>query len=190
MKIIAAILLFSFIFSACAPSEQAIQTAVAQTQAAYTPTFTPSPIPTDTPAPTATATPDLVFAYFEEFLPHLQRWAVHFQNVNRLNSRIVDEGAAILLDNNFKNELADALANWEATAKAAADVSPPNEDLQRFQEMAEELHIQTETYSNFYVLAMTTGNATSTELAIEALNRAGEIYTQIADEIEKGNYIP
>lgn len=49
-------LLFTFILAACAPSERAIQTALAETQAAMpTATLTPIP-PTDTPSPTNTPT--------------------------------------------------------------------------------------------------------------------------------------
>jgi hypothetical protein len=63
MKIIKILLLFSLVFIVgCQPSAQAIQTAVAQTQAAI-PTATQTkilptntPLPTDTPLPTATAT--------------------------------------------------------------------------------------------------------------------------------------
>lgn len=39
------ILLIAFVLSACSPSETAIQTAMASTQAAYTPTPEPTPVP-------------------------------------------------------------------------------------------------------------------------------------------------
>lgn len=60
MKKLSALLLIALLLvTGCQPSESAIQTAVAQTQAAQ-PTSTPQPtatqIPTDTPMPTATAT--------------------------------------------------------------------------------------------------------------------------------------
>jgi hypothetical protein len=58
------VMAFIFLLSACAPSESALQTAIAQTQAAVasthaawtkTPAPTSTPIPTATPVPTATA---------------------------------------------------------------------------------------------------------------------------------------
>lgn len=69
-KFIPAIILFSVLLSACAPSEQSIQTAIAQTQvnqAAQTATLeksillsqTPTPAVTNTPTPTITPTPDI-----------------------------------------------------------------------------------------------------------------------------------
>ena len=43
--------------AACAPSETAVQTSIAETQAAYTPTSSATPIPTNTLQPTGTPTP-------------------------------------------------------------------------------------------------------------------------------------
>ena len=58
MKKILPAMLVVIILSACAPSAQAVQTAIALTQAAaIPPTLTASPIPTATPRPTKTTTP-------------------------------------------------------------------------------------------------------------------------------------
>jgi hypothetical protein len=43
-----------FLLSACAPSQSIVQTAIANTQAAWTPTPTPAPTKTLTPVPTRT----------------------------------------------------------------------------------------------------------------------------------------
>lgn len=53
------IALFTFVLVACAPSEETIQKAIAQTQAAYTPTITFTPAPTATIAPSPTPRFDL-----------------------------------------------------------------------------------------------------------------------------------
>lgn len=55
IKYVLITLLLGLIFTACAPSEAAIQTAMAQTQAAL-PTATYTPEPTETPLPTLTPT--------------------------------------------------------------------------------------------------------------------------------------
>jgi len=63
-KVITAMSILAVVFSACTPSHAAIQTAIAQTQSAYTSTpdvarvSTAAPVPaTPTPPPTATPTP-------------------------------------------------------------------------------------------------------------------------------------
>lgn len=187
MKIIS--LLLIIILSACAPSAESIQTAVAQTQASYTDTPAPTDTPVPTPTLTATATPDLAFAYFKEYLPYMQEWGEQFQIVNDLTQRLGAEGRTLLDDEEFRDQLVDAMAAWESAAKKASEIPAPNEDMQRFQSMAEELHKETETYANFYLIAMT-GDITASQLAVSALDRAGVIFTEIADEITKGNYIP
>lgn len=53
----AIILVLVFLLAACAPSASQIQTAIAQTQAAWTPTPTYAPTPTNTPIPTPTLMP-------------------------------------------------------------------------------------------------------------------------------------
>lgn len=76
---IVSLILITFLLAACtaAPSPAAIGTAIAETQAAWTPvptntfypTYTPYPTPTTIPSPTATATPeinsDMVIAAFK-----------------------------------------------------------------------------------------------------------------------------
>jgi hypothetical protein len=52
-----AILLVAVILSACAPSVQSVQTAIAETQSVWTPIPTQTPYPTYTPFPTATLIP-------------------------------------------------------------------------------------------------------------------------------------
>lgn len=56
MKKILLVFVALLALSACAPSPEAIQTAVAQTQSAWTPIPTQTPYPTYTPAPTVFAT--------------------------------------------------------------------------------------------------------------------------------------
>lgn len=68
---LAVIALLILILNACAPSVEAVQTAIAQTQASWTPVPTQTPYPTYTPIPsmTPTATPaisaEMVIAAFK-----------------------------------------------------------------------------------------------------------------------------
>lgn len=66
-------LIFLLIIASCQPSETAIQTAVAQTQASYT--ATPSPTETLQPTPTITFTPTPdPLDYLGPYLNTLQQW--------------------------------------------------------------------------------------------------------------------
>ncbi len=56
-NIICNLFLVCFLISACAPSTDVIQTAIAETQAVWTPIPTLTPYPTYTPYPTVTLTP-------------------------------------------------------------------------------------------------------------------------------------
>lgn len=81
MKVIASLLLIAVLLAACAPSQSAVQTAIAQTAAAA-PTSTPQPTATSTPEPTETPTPapttDPCYASFETYylraFPIYTRW--------------------------------------------------------------------------------------------------------------------
>lgn len=115
-------------------------------------------------------------------------WHQQFENFRDLNRRIADD-SSIVTDETFQDEISLALIRWEQAAKNAADITPPNEDLKRFQEMAEELHAQTKIYTSLYITALS-GNQAAADTIKTALDRAGEMFIQIGDEIEKGNYIP
>jgi hypothetical protein len=84
------ICLATILLAACAPSPQAIETAMAKTQAAWTPTptftSTPTPRPTFTPTLTSTSTPMPtrvpVVLYSDDFSNRLSGWLVSNYNNN------------------------------------------------------------------------------------------------------------
>lgn len=58
MRITSILLLTLLVLSACTPSVESVQTAIAETQASWTPVPTQTPYPTYTPFPTETFTPE------------------------------------------------------------------------------------------------------------------------------------
>lgn len=175
----------------CAPSEGAVQTAIAETQAL----FTDTPLPTDTLVPTSTETasptPDMVREYFREFLPHIQKWGDELNHIEQLNRSIAGKGPSTGPEyfTEFENELSATLGGLGIAAENAAEVKPPSEDLQKFQDWAEELQAHTQTYVNSYIPALT-GDQAALDLANASLENASEIYARITEEIKEGNYTP
>ena len=73
------VVLLVIVISSCAPSPEAIEKAIAQTQAAYTPTPTLTPTSTNTPTPTITITPSPT--------PRFDKW-----NVQQVQEAILSAG--------------------------------------------------------------------------------------------------
>lgn len=163
-KIIIAYLL---LLTACAPSEESIQQAIAQTQAAYTPT------------PQSTETPDPLPAFMVAYLDALDAWYINFERVIENNERIANEGSSILSNAAFREELTAALSDFDESAKTLAEIKPPTQETQILQDKAEELQSETQIFTSTYMLALL-GTGTI-DTSITALKNASELYLEIVE---------
>lgn len=118
----------------------------------------------------------------------MQEWGTEFDHIRDLSLRLSDEGLYLLDDETFISELSNALADFQAAAKNAAELEPPSAELQKFQDKAKELHEQSEIFTNSYMLALA-GDATALETFRTALKKVSGLFLEIRDEIENGNYI-
>lgn len=185
------ILLAILLLSACAPSETAIQTALAGTQASYTATPSPTaiPSPTETTTPTATAQPTSTPDPLEYLAPYVElvtQWGDDFERIRAANQRITDNTSdannLILL-----SDLKRALETIQNTAKKLAALEPPTLDLKAYQDKAEELDRKTNSFANLYLLVFA-GAPNSADLAISEMQDAVDIYIEIVDDLTTSGY--
>ena len=141
----------------------------------------------ETPIPTPTETPDLQALeaqYIKQYIATLEEWLEAFQYWDETNDRISTEGPSVLDDPAFENELANSLADLEASSKALAELPPPTDELKPFQEKAEELHIYTQKLHSMYLPALSGSNAAADIVAM-ALDHASATYLDIIALLKK-----
>lgn len=168
------LMLVLFLLSACAPSEIAIQTALAGTQASYTAT----PSATKTPQPTPSPDP---LDYLAPYGQLLEQWGLDFENIRQANQNFIADPGTL-------PQLQQTLKNIELTSQKLADLVPPSHELQTYQDKAEALRIKTETFVNLYLLGLA-GAPDSTQLAISELENAVAIYTDIIETLSASPYL-
>ena len=176
-------LLIAIILSACAPSAESIQTSIANTQASYTAT----PAPTSTPQPTATIIPsptkNLDFEYLSKFIGFMNDWGTAFSKFHDANTRITNEGIAIIKDTNFQVELVGAMTSLDKAAKQMATLAAPSTKFEPLQKKAESLQAYTETFTSLYLSSLS-GNQASVTLGADSINKASNTFTEIVSDVQ------
>jgi DNA repair exonuclease SbcCD ATPase subunit len=159
-------LLFTLLLllASCAPPQESIQQATTQT---------PSPVPTETPD-----LPDLEADYITQYTTKLDEWLQDFQRWDDANDRISAEGITALDDQEFKNELTSLLAHLEQVSKELAELTPPTDKLNLYQEKAEELHAHTQKLNSMYLPALSGSNAAA-DAVFAALDHVSATYLEI-----------
>lgn len=163
-------LLFTLLIllASCAPSKESIRQATAPTR-----------------IPTATPTLETLEAdYIAQYTAKLDEWMQNFQRWDETNDRISMEGATVLDDQEFKNELARLMAHLEQSSKELAQLTPPTDDLKPYQEKAEELHVYSQKLNSMYLPAVFGSNAAA-DAVFAAIDHVSATYLDIIALLKK-----
>lgn len=184
------------IFSACAPSESAIQTAFVETEASYT--STPSPTstltftPTFTHTPTVTPTPENTLtpepkSYIEEYVSYLDQWLDGYK-AWRETARKLSAGEAKITDADYQKEVQSILSDMYRAAKSMEDLPLLSPEFGYYQEKAKELRVNTAGWSTLYLPGLL-GNEIAFQGSLSAFRKATDNFNDISNKLISDGFV-
>lgn len=182
--------------SACAASQTTIQTSVAQTEASYTSTSSPTPTltftPTFSPTPTRTPTPDdtetpIPKSYIEEYIYYLDQWLDGYKAWEEA-TRKISSGEEKITDTEYQEKIQSILRDMYRAADHMARLTPTSPELQFYQDWAGALRSETGGFSSLFIPGLL-GNEIATQGALSHFKALNEAFNKISDKLISDGFV-
>ncbi len=160
------ILTIVLMFSACAPSAQAVQTAIAQTQAAYT------------------STPDPIKLYIDALEPKMDDWRDAFGKFSLLHGKYADN-PAIAQTNEFTNEIGVVTGDMMKVIDGFQELPQAPTKLKKLDTAVKQLEKSTKDFVPSYITAVLMNDETLMQISITPLQEMVDAVKVINQEIDK-----